>query len=362
MPRKEKLDRYVSTFIDRTGRVRYRFRRGKVSVYLPPPTSKEYKAAYSKAKGEAGVIDRAVEGSVNDLVARFYRTVQFRRVSPAWQQTMRQAIEPFRLEYGNDMVTHFRPKDIDRIVENRFEKRIVDGKRFGGSASAERLRELLLRLFRLAVKLEWRADNPVTLSEPVRHKGKGFYTWTEQDIAAYRARWPLGTKARLAMELMLWTGARRGNAHMMEPPRDGRIRATAVKTKKAIDVPVAPALKAAIEAMPDGTIGETLIVTEFGKPFSRAGFGNKMREWCDAANLPHCTSHGLRKALATRAANAKVGQQGLKALGQWSQDKEVSDYTTAANRVHLAEDALGAVVAWEEHLRTLANLDMESVE
>ena len=150
------------------------------------------------------------------------------------------------------------------------------------------------------------------------------------------------------MELMLWTGARRGNAHLMRPPENGRIKAIAVKTKKAIDVPVAPALKAAIEAMPEGSTGETLIITEFGKPFSRAGFGNKMREWCDKANLPQCTSHGLRKALATRAANARVAQQGLKALGQWSQDKEVADYTEAANRIQLAEDALGEVVAWEQ--------------
>lgn len=348
MPRKRELDPYVSTFVDRTGKERFRFRRGKVSIYLPPPGSKEYKAEYAKATGVAGVIGKATEGSVSDLVARFYRTVQFRRVSESWQKTMRQTIEPFREEYGNDMVEHFRPKDIDKILEDRFEQRVVDGKRVGGSAAAERLREMLMRLFKLAVKLEWRDDNPVEKSEPIKHQGKGFYTWTEDDIKAYRERWPLGTKARLAMELMLWTGARRGNAHMMEPPKDGRIKATAVKTKKPIDVPVAPALRAAIDAMPEGAIGETLIITEFGKPFSRAGFGNKMREWCDKAKLPECTSHGLRKALATRAANAKVHQQGLKALGQWSNDKEVADYTNAANRIQLAEDALGEVVAWEQ--------------
>jgi integrase len=349
MRRKEKLDPYVSTFVDGIGKQRYRFRRGKVSVYLPPPASKDYKKAYAKAKGEAGVIERAVERSVNDLVAHFYRTVSFRRVSEEWQKTMRQTIEPFREEYGNDMVEHFRPKDIDKILQDRFEQTVNDkGKRVGGSASAERLREMLMRLFRLAKKLEWRTDNPAELSEPIRHKGKGFYTWTETDIATYRKRWPLGTKARLAMELMLWTGARRGNAHAMKPPEDGRIRAVSVKTKKPIDVPVAPALQAAIDAMPEGAVGETLIITEFGKPFSRAGFGNKMREWCDKANLPECTSHGLRKALATRAANAKVSQQSLKALGQWSNDKEVADYTNAANRIQLAEDALGEVVAWEQ--------------
>ena len=186
MPRKRELDPYVSSFVDKTGKERFRFRRGKVSIYLPPPGSKEYKAEYAKAKGEAGVIGKVTERSVNDLVSRFYRTVAFRRTSEGWQKTMRQTIEPFREEYGNDMVEHFRPKDIDKILEDRFEQKIVNGKKVGGSSSAERLREMLMRLFKLAMKLEWRADNPVALSEPIKHEGEGFYPWNEADIAAFR--------------------------------------------------------------------------------------------------------------------------------------------------------------------------------
>ncbi len=348
MPRKRKLDPYVSSFVDRNGKERFRFRRGKVSIYLPPISTDEYRQAYAKALSGTGGIARAREKSIGDLVARFYRTVPFRRTSEGWQRTMRQSIEPFREEYGSDMVANFRPKDIDTILADRFEQRIVNGKKVGGSASAERLREMLMRLFNLAKRLEWITGNPVEMSDTIRHEGEGFYAWNEADIARYRARWPVGTKARLAMELMLWTGARRGNAHAMTPPEDGRIKAIAVKTKKEIDVPVAPRLQAAIDAMPQGAIGETLITTEFGKPFSRAGFGNKMREWCDAAGLPQCTSHGLRKALIGRAADQKVGQQGLKALGQWTQDREVALYAESANRRQLADDALAEVVAWEQ--------------
>lgn len=348
MPRKRALDKWVTSFVDKAGKERFRFRRGKVALYLPPPGSKEYQAAYSKAKGEAGVIDKAKPRSVNDLVAHFYRTVPFRRTSEAWQKTMRQSIEPFREEYGGDMVEHFRPKDIDKILEDRFEKRVVGGKAFGGSASAERLREMLMRLFRLAVKLEWRTDNPVALSEPVKHEGEGFYPWEEEDIAAYRKRWPMGTKARLAMELMLWTGARRSDAHLMPHPKDGRFKKIAAKNAKDINLPVAPALQAAIDAMPPDQLGkDALIVTEFGKPFSRAGFGNKMRYWCDQAGLPQCTAHGLRKALARRSAERGASQQELKAIGQWSGDDEVRTYTESVNRAKLATSALDAVIEWE---------------
>lgn len=349
MARKRELDQFVTSFVDRHGKERFRFRRGRVAIYLPPPGSAEYKDAYHKALNRAGVIERGREGSINDLVARFYRTMPFRRTSEGWQATMRQSIEPFREEYGNDMVRDFRPKDIDKIIADRFEQRIVKGRKFGGSASAERLREMLMRLFDLAIRLEWIATNPVALSEKVKHQGPGFYPWNEKDIAAYRKRWPLGTKARLAMELMLWTGARRANAHKMAPPEDGRIRAIAVKTGKEIDLPVAPKLRAAIDAMPEGSTGKTLIVTDHGKPFTVNGFGNKMREWCDAAGLPQCTAHGLRKALARRGAELKtVQQQGLKALGQWSQDREVALYVESANRKEMAADALAEVVAWEQ--------------
>ena len=32
-------------------------------------------------------------------------------------------------------------------------------------------------------------------------------------------------------------------------------------------------------------------------------FGNKMREWCNQAGLPHCSAHGLRKAMSRRLAS-----------------------------------------------------------
>jgi len=36
-----------------------------------------------------------------------------------------------------------------------------------------------------------------------------------------------------------------------------------------------------------------------GKPFSREAFKDRFRVWCDQAGLPHCTSHGIRKAAAS---------------------------------------------------------------
>ncbi len=48
----------------------------------------------------------------------------------------------------------------------------------------------------------------------------------------------------------------------------------------------------------------TFLQTSFGKSFSANGFGNRMRQWCDEAGLPQCSSHGLRKLMAKRLAEA----------------------------------------------------------
>lgn len=344
MPRKRKLDKYVSSFVDRHGVERFRFRRAGVSRYLPPPGTDEYKRAYAEALTGVIGLDRVKPGTVNDLAARYYQSVGFRTISKSWQSTLRQHIESFRAEAGNQLVSDYRPRHLNASIARRLEQGVDErGKRVGGTSAAKRFREVMQRLFAFAVREEMIGSNPADLTDAVSHKTKGYYTWTEGDIRQYRERWALGTMARLALELMLWTGMRRGNAHKAPPPVNGRFVVVAVKTGEEFEAVVTPQLQAAIDAMPEGAKGEALIVNSFGKPFTAAGFGNKMREWCDAAGLPNCTSHGLRKALATRAADLGLSQQELKALGQWRGDEEVRTYTEKANRKRLAERAAGAV-------------------
>jgi hypothetical protein len=75
--------------------------------------------------------------------------------------------------------------------------------------------------------------------------------------------------------------------------RDGRLRYTQAKNERRnpveMDIPVHPDLAAIIEATPSNHL--TFLVTAYGKPFSAAGFGNRFRQWCDLARLPHCSAH-----------------------------------------------------------------------
>lgn len=61
-------------------------------------------------------------------------------------------------------------------------------------------------------------------------------------------------------------------------------------------------LRSIIDATPSEHL--TFLVTEFGAPFTSAGFGNWFRARCDEAGLRHCSFHGLRKAAATRLIDA----------------------------------------------------------
>jgi integrase len=346
MARKRKLDPFTSIYVDRHGKERCRFRRNGLDRSLPHPSAKGYRTAYEEALARStGLVPlqpRSVPQSIGDLIPRFYETGKFKRGGADWRKTRKQVLEAFREEFANDLVANFKPSHIDIILSRKMEK--ADGK--GGTHAAKRLREQLDLLFAFAVKLEWIRTNPVDSADEVEHKPKGFYAWTESDILQYRERWPLGTKQRLALELMLWTGARRGDARLLPPPKGGRIKGMAGKTGKSFDLPVAPPLAAAIEAMP--TVGmTTLLVTDYGKPFTAAGFGNWFSAQCRKAGLKSCTAHGLRKALARRAADQGIEQQGLKALGQWSGDREVATYVAGANQKRLAENAIEAVHAWE---------------
>lgn len=342
----------VTSFTDRHGKVRWRYRKtGQRDYYFrnPPDTpgfDKELEECKAGAPTKVGA-GRVPPRSVSDLLSRYYCSTDFQSGGDADQRRRRLLLESFRAEFGNDQVGHFRFDHIEAILLQRSVKRVVNGRSVGGSVAALNLRKQLLRLFRYGKRLGWITSNPVEDAERIRpKKSKGYHTWTEEEIRQYQARHALGTRARLALEIMLWTAQRRGDARLFGPAqlRDGKVEYCQGKTGKTIRLPAAPQLVEAIGAMQ--RIGlKTYLVTDFGKPFSAAGFGNKMREWCDQAGLPHCTAHGLRKANSRRLAEMGATQQQLKAVGGWSGDAEVATYTAAAEQEALAAAGLGRLIA-----------------
>lgn len=347
------LPQWVSEFKDRHGKPRYRFRRKGFAQYLfkSAPGTEGFRQEYEACKQgiaaeriEPGA-ERTVPGSFNDLIARYYRSPDFLDPSDRTRVVYRGVIERWRAKYGKAMVRDLAARHVENMMAEMLPHR----------TAANMLRKRLSALMKFAIRQGMATTNPVTATKPYKIAGEGFHTWTEEEIGQYEARHPLGTKARLALDLMLWTGQRGGDARVMGPPhvRNKRLVVTQEKTGVTVTLPILPPLAQSIMATKSSAL--VFLLSELGKPFSRKGFGNKIRQWCDEADLPQCSAHGLRKAAARRFAEAGCTNQQIKSWTGHTTDTEVARYTAAADQQALSDAAAEMLMA---NLRTrLANRD-----
>jgi integrase len=341
------LPRWVSEYRDRHGKPRYRFRRKGYTQYLfkHSPGSEgfrqEYEACLNGVAAEpitAGAA-RVKVGSFNDLISRYYRSPDFLDPSDRTREVYRGVIERWRVKYGDALVRDLQPRHIEAMMAEMLPHR----------TAANMLRKRLGALMNFGIRQGMVKINPLSATRPYKVETEGFHTWSEDEIAQYQAKHPMGTKARLALDLMLWTGQRPGDARLMGPQnvRNKRLIVTQEKTGAAVSLPIMPALAESILATPSGAL--VFLVTENGAPFSRKGFGNKIRHWCDEAGLPDCSAHGLRKAAARRFAEAGCSNQQIKSWTGHTTDTEVARYTAAADQQMLSDQAAELLMA---NLRT----------
>lgn len=356
------LPEFVTRFKDRHGKERLRFRRkGFSSGYFTASLgTEEFREEYHRFMNPGAAADaptpvaRAKPGTLDDLVTRYISVPERLGPSAVTQQKVRAVIEDFRCGRGDRPVRLVTFEAIDKIIAKKMVKTGTGNKTKGGVHAARKLRKELVRLFDFAVKAEMCDRNPARDAEkvktPVAMKSKGFHSWTEEEIEQFRRHHQLGTKPRLAMELMLWTSQRRSDAIRMgrQHIKGGRINVNQVKGGKELWIALAPQLLEAIVAMPpDQTSPMCFLITRWGKPFTAQSFGNWFRDQCDAADLPHCSAHGLRKANMRRMAELGIANQPMKAVSGHSKDDEVAHYTAAANQKRLADDAITTLARWE---------------
>ena len=57
-------------------------------------------------------------------------------------------------------------------------------------------------LFRWAVKMQLVKTDPTAgIAAPARRRDAGIRPWTEEDVAAYEKRWPIGTRQRVWLDV-----------------------------------------------------------------------------------------------------------------------------------------------------------------
>jgi integrase len=123
--------------------------------------------------------------------------------------------------------------------------------------------------------------------------------------------------------------------------RNGFLIVRQQKTGVELEIPVLSPLITAIAETPSDHL--TFLTTQFGKPFTAAGFGNWFREQCNLADLPHCSAHGLRKAAARLLAEAGCTEHEIASITGHASLREVARYTKAADQKRLAVTAMDKV-------------------
>ena len=209
-------------------------------------------------------------------------------------------------------------------------------KRAKTPAQAENFRKAMSGLFNWAVEMDFVTENPTLgVKTPKTGKGGGFAVWTDEDVERYHARWPHGTKERVWIDVLLYTGLRRGDAVQIgrQHIREGWATLKTEKTGTEVTIPILAPLKASLDAGPTGDMH--FIVGASGKPLTKESFGNMFRDACREAGVEK-SAHGLRKIAATRAAEAGATVNELEAMFGWEGGKMAIHYTKSANRKKLA--------------------------
>lgn len=334
--------KYVSEDIDRHGNVRCYVRvpaKRKIRIRALPGSKEfmeEYQAALAEIKtDQPRQADEAKRGSFRHLCIRYYSSASFKALDVSTRNWQRRALDEIAQEHGAKPVARMEAKHVRRIRDAKIET----------PAAANQRVKALRAMFSWANEAEETTINPTIGVKKLKYVSAGHHTWTAEEIDQFNERHPIGTQARLSFDILRYTTCRREDAPRLgrQHIRDGRILFRQAKNEHRnpidMDIPLHPALAESIAA---AKVSKNMIflLTEYGKPFTANGFGNKFKDWCRQADLPHCSAHGVRKATSTALAESGATPHEIMAVTGHQTLEEVERYTKAASRKKTADSAM----------------------
>jgi len=275
------------------------------------------------------------------LCSEYKRSAAFKGLNPSTKRARGRILDRFCEEHGDKPYSRLERTQLLKIRDKIAET----------PAAANELIKVVRQVFKFAMEYFDHDSNPARdINYLPSNNPEGFHAWTLDEVEQFEERHPIGTKARLAIGLMMYGGCARssdvsqlGRQNLKE---GGRLRYTQFKGRQRspvkIDIPVIDELATILEASPVGEM--TFLVTQFGHPFaSSKAFGNWFKKRCVEAGLPHCSAHGVRKAAAARMAEIGLSDFEIMAIGGWKTLKEVQRYTRSARRRVMADSGMEKV-------------------
>jgi integrase len=316
--------------VTRHGGVKWYVRVGKgPRIRVPAPGTSEFDAEYAAARsGEPKRSKGApVAGSLSWLVARYRETTAWTNLSMATRGQRENIFRQVIGTAGEEPISKITTASLERGRDRRSPHQ---GRHF---------LDAMRGLFRWAAKAKLAKDPTIGIEDPARPKSDGFRPWSEEDVAAYHKRWPIGTRQRVWLDVLLYTGLRRGDAVQLgrQHVRDGVASLKTEKNDTPVMLPILPALAATLKAGPCADL--TFIAGENGRPLTKESFGNLFREACTRAGV-RASAHGVRKLAAATMANNGATEAQLEAVFGWRGGRMASLYTRSANRRLLAQSSM----------------------
>ena len=249
--------KYVHGFIDRHGKPRFYFRRaGFKKVPLPGlPWSGQFMEAYEQAMaGQPASLDVGAKhtkpGSIRALAISYFQSVDYRSMQARTQRVYRGLIERFSEQadkdgnkFGDKRAALIGREHVVRLLATKADK----------PEAANQFRKVLRAMMKHAVEIGLRADDPTRDVRAIRVKSDGFHSWSDTEIAQFEKCHPIGSRARLAFALLLYTGQRRSDVVRMgcQHVRDGGLTVRQQKTGTKLSIPVHPTLQAILNRVSD---------------------------------------------------------------------------------------------------------------
>jgi integrase len=345
---------HVDHQVDRHGHARWWYRRDKGPrlAALPMPGSKDFHAAWEAAHRRADGLEVLAIGAAMTRAGSLSAALVAYYGSTAWQQGLaigsrkmrRPILEKLRGRYGEELMRDLKRDHVQKWLKPLLPNAQKNWMKALGHFMKFALAENLVQVDPLAGVVKDKAA-----------RSDGHIAFTEDDVELYRSYHKLGTRERLALEIMLNLGLRRSDACLVGPSdikggwlRDFEPKKTARTTGVKINVPLHDDLTAAIKAM-NVVSTKTFLVTNAGKSFaSEASFGNWMRKACDAAGLSEVSSHGLRKAAAIRLAYAGAQAPELMKVFGWRTITQAQVYVDQADAMRMSASAMARLVAYQK--------------
>ncbi len=168
-----------------------------------------------------------------------------------------------------------------------------------------------------------------------------------EEIARFETRWRVGSRERLAFDLLLYTGLRRGDVARLgrQHVRDGVITLRTDKTGQVVTLPILPPARREHRSVTDGR-------SRFHRRRQRPPDGQEGLRQLVSRDLQQGRRAGsarsLRKLGATRAADNGATEAQLEAIFGWRGGGMAALYTRVSNRRRLAMEAMSKLPSPEQ--------------